>query len=571
MLGFGGICSDPDGDPLQFVRQTSPAHGSLTAGPAETLSYTPTTDYLGTDSFTYVARDSRGLDSSTVSFHLNVVESTAPTCVANPPITVRPNQIKQIGLSCADQDDQPITYRIAGSPRGSLSPPGDSANPFRSYTAPATEGPDSFGYKAVTAGGESIVRTQQITVDASFNSIPACTPNSGFPDDVVQGRADRPPIATWCEDPDGDPLTFTRTTPDPQHGTATATGGAITYTSDPGYTGTDSFGYVASDGHGGTVAQTYTVNVHEPVPPFCEAPDPVDVRPGGRRTVWLSCFDDNGDALGFQITDAPDDGTLDPAGDGPAQARTYHAGPAEGTDQFSYRASNLNGTTGTVTQVLTLDADANVAPECVTNSGFPEAVPGGAPSTLEPLCSDDDGDDLAYTKLSEPAHGTLSDAGGALVYTPANGYAGPDEFLVKASDGHGGESAQITHHVNVAAPPAPTCEPSAPITLRPGTVAPDRLRLRRRRPQLRDRLAARARPAHRHRRRADVHRRRRGGRRELHLARAQRRGGRLRAADAGDHDRRLLQRRAHLPGLDHRGRRRRRPADGRARLQRRGR
>ena len=401
------------------------------------------------------------------------------------------------------------------------------------------------------------MRTQQITVDPAVNGAPTCTPNSGFPDDVVQGRATRLPIATWCEDPDGDPLTFTRTTPDPQHGTASAAGGAITYTSAAGHTGPDSFGYVASDGHGGTATETYTVNVVLPVPPACETPEPIDVRPSGRRTVWLTCFDDNGDALDFEITDAPDHGTLDPAGDGPAQARTYHAGPAEGADAFSFRASNLNGTTGTVTQTLTVDAEANIAPDCVGNSGFPEQVPGGGASTLEPLCSDDDGDDLSYTLLSEPAHGTLSDAGGTLVYTPANGYAGPDEFVVKAGDGHGGESSQFTHHVNVVALPAPVCEPGAPITLRPGDLAPGRARLRRRGPHLRHRLAARARPAHRLRRRAHLHGGRRGGRRELHLARAQRDGRRQRPPDAGDHHRRGLQRRAQLPGLDHRRRRRR--------------
>ena len=149
--------------------------------------------------------------------------------------------------------------------------------------------------------------------------------------------------------------------------------------------------------------------------------------------------------------------------------RAYVAGGAEGDDAFSYRATNANGTSNVVTQALHLDADVNVAPSCIGNAGFPEAVAGGGPATLDPGCSDDDGDELSYTKLSEPAHGTLSDAGGALVYTPAGGYSGPDQFEFKATDGHGGQSAPTTHHVDVVAADPPTCTPSDPVTLRPGT------------------------------------------------------------------------------------------------------
>ncbi len=119
-----------------------------------------------------------------------------------------------------------------------------------------------------------------------------------------------------------------------------------------------------------------------------------------------------------------------------------------------------------MTQVVHVDSDANTAPSCFTNSGFPENVPAGHPRTLNPSCFDDDGDAVSYTKLSEPAHGTLSDAGGTLVYTPTAGYTGPDQFNYKASDGHTGESAPTTYHVQVVTPSAPTCTPSSPATVR---------------------------------------------------------------------------------------------------------
>lgn len=48
--------SDPDGDTLTFATTSVPAHGSL-SGTIPSLIYTPSLDYSGSDSFTYVASD----------------------------------------------------------------------------------------------------------------------------------------------------------------------------------------------------------------------------------------------------------------------------------------------------------------------------------------------------------------------------------------------------------------------------------------------------------------------------------------------------------------------------------
>jgi hypothetical protein len=48
---------------------------------------------------------------------------------------------------------------------------------------------------------------------------------------------------------------------------------------------------------------------------------------------------------------------------------------------------------------------------------------------------DPDGDLLSYTIITGPRHGELVDLGGLLVYTPAAGYTGEDEFYYQVSDG----------------------------------------------------------------------------------------------------------------------------------------
>jgi chitinase len=68
-------------------------------------------------------------------------------------------------------------------------------------------------------------------------------------------------------DPDGDPLRVTGVGR-PMNGTAVVNAdNTVSYTPNAGFTGTDSFTYVVSDGRGGTATGTVTVGVSAPAPP----------------------------------------------------------------------------------------------------------------------------------------------------------------------------------------------------------------------------------------------------------------------------------------------------------------
>ena len=65
-------------------------------------------------------------------------------------------------------------------------------------------------------------------------------------------------------DPNGNPLTVTGVTTAPSHGTAMVEDdGTITYTPDVDFSGTDSFIYAISDGHGGSDTATVTLTVNQ--------------------------------------------------------------------------------------------------------------------------------------------------------------------------------------------------------------------------------------------------------------------------------------------------------------------
>ncbi len=75
--------TDVEGDDLTAVKVSDPAHGTVTFNADGSFTYTPATDYVGADSFTYKANDGT-LDSNTVTVSITVtVPNTAPVAKAD--------------------------------------------------------------------------------------------------------------------------------------------------------------------------------------------------------------------------------------------------------------------------------------------------------------------------------------------------------------------------------------------------------------------------------------------------------------------------------------------------------
>ena len=81
--GVLGNDTDADGDTLSSILVANVAHGTLTLGANGSISYVPTANYVGPDSFTYKANDG-ALDSNTVTVSLTVTPTNAaPVAVAD--------------------------------------------------------------------------------------------------------------------------------------------------------------------------------------------------------------------------------------------------------------------------------------------------------------------------------------------------------------------------------------------------------------------------------------------------------------------------------------------------------
>jgi hypothetical protein len=75
------VGTDSNNDPLQYTIVTQPAHGTITGGTTASRTYTPATDYVGTDSFTFKVNDGT-VDSNTATVSITV-QQTTPTGTYN--------------------------------------------------------------------------------------------------------------------------------------------------------------------------------------------------------------------------------------------------------------------------------------------------------------------------------------------------------------------------------------------------------------------------------------------------------------------------------------------------------
>ncbi|MFN7866939.1 MAG: tandem-95 repeat protein [Planctomyces sp.] len=165
--GVLGNDADPEGSPLTAVRLTLPARGTLVFNANGAFTYTPATNFFGTDSFTYAASD--GLLQSaatTVTFTVTPVND-APTAgndtagtAWNTPVTVAAPGVL---TNDRDVDGDPLTAILLTNPaHGTV-----VLNANGSFTyAPAFNysGPDSFSYAASDGLLNSVAATVSITV-----------------------------------------------------------------------------------------------------------------------------------------------------------------------------------------------------------------------------------------------------------------------------------------------------------------------------------------------------------------------------------------------------------------------
>jgi large repetitive protein len=454
--------SDVDSSTLTAVLAAGPAHGTLALNADGSFTYTPDSNWNGTDTFTYKAHDG-ALDSNIATVTITVTAVNDIPVAQDQSVTTDQDTAVAITLVVTDVDNDALTYSIvAGPSHGTLSGSGAA----QTYT-PNTgySGADSLTFKANDGAADSNVAAVSITVNP-INHTPVAANDSYSTDEDTALILAASGVLSNDTDADSDPLTAALLA-GPSNGTlALNADGSFTYTPAANWNGTDTFTYKANDGTADSNVATVTITVTL----VNDAPVAVDDSYGTDEDTAL-----NIPVQGVLSNDTDiDSSTLTAVkGSGPAHG-TLTLNPDgsflytpeanwSGTDGFTYQASD--GTTSSNVASVTITVNpVNDAPVAAndsysTDQDLPLTV--AAPGVLS---NDTDVDSSALTAslVTGPANGTLAlNADGSFTYTPAVGYNGTDSFTYKANDGTAdSNTATVTIGVNATNRPPAAVEDS---------------------------------------------------------------------------------------------------------------
>ena len=145
-----------------------------------------------------------------------------------------------------------------------------------------------------------------------------------------------------------------------------------------------------------------------------------------QQTGTIVCADVDDDTLAIAKISGPSHGSASVATNGDwTYTPTVNF---SGSDTFTFRANDGSVNSNNATMQLTISA-TNSAPLCTADSS---SGPEDADQTGTVTCSDGDDDEMTYTKVGNPTHGTATvDADGDWTYSPDADYHGSDSFTFR--------------------------------------------------------------------------------------------------------------------------------------------
>ncbi len=449
---------DLDGD--NIVVNTTPIgtveNGALMINPDGTYTYSPNTDFVGEDVFTYQICDD-GLpvmcDTATVTIEIvdnNLAVNDPPVGVNDVFVTlVNTNVVSDLIGNDFDPDGDNITINTTPTSQpdnGTVTINADGT--FEYIPDPNFTGDDYFKYQICDDQTPSLCTEATV----SITMIPASGINLTFANDDVANTTEDMPVSGDLLANDTDPEGHTQTinptpTVAPENGIVIINlDGTYTYTPNPDYFGADQFTYIVCDN--GTPSACDEAAVRLNILPENDPPVAIDdilvtaTNEPAMGDLLANDFDVEDDEVTLNTTpvDEPDNGTVNINPDG---TYTYTPDPNfAGEDSFQYEICD-NGmpqrcdTATVVIYIINDNIGVNDAPIAINDNFVTNA---NAPIIDVNLLTNDvdpDGDMIAInvTPINPPSNGIIGiNANGFATYTPATDFIGTDEFTYQICD-----------------------------------------------------------------------------------------------------------------------------------------
>jgi len=300
--------NDPDGDSLTYSVVTGPSHGKL-SGTAPNLTYTPNTNFNGSDSFTFKVNDGT-VDSVSATVSIMVTPVNDPPVANDDDATTQEDRSVPITLTGNDPDGDSLTYSVVTAPsHGSLS----GTAPNLTYT-PNTNfnGSDSFTFKVNDGTVDSVVSATVSVTVTPVNDPPVAN------DDDAMTQEDTPVVTIDVlandTDVDNDRLAVTTVTQGTSGSVTINSDSTLTYTPNANFYGTDVFTYTVRDGKGGTDTGTVNVTINAVNDkPAIKSTAVTTVTMGELYAYDVDAEDIEGDTLTYSLTTKPAGMTIDSA------------------------------------------------------------------------------------------------------------------------------------------------------------------------------------------------------------------------------------------------------------------
>lgn len=380
-------------------------------------------------------------------------------------------------LSASDGDGDDLTYSIVTQGTKGTVTINNAATGEYTYTPNANAtGADSFTFKVNDGKADSNIATITVTI-TEVNDDPIIVKNTGKTIvEGAEGSITSSELQTSDVDTAAENLTY-KLTAVPANGLlkkdgttlevddtftqADLDGNLISYAHDGSETVTDSFSFTVSDGAGGSIGEmTFNITIN----PVNDAPTltSVSILSGAwEDTEYTIYYDDL--AAAADETDAEMDSISFIVQDVSSGLLVKDGSPVvlgtttlESGESFVWKPeANKNGVLNAFT-IVAYDGEAasavpvQVKVEVTPVNDLPEAIAVDI-STAEDTVktgylsgTDIDGDVLTYSKVSDPAHGTvIVNNDGSYTYTPEADYNGADSFTFKVNDGIADSAAAL--------------------------------------------------------------------------------------------------------------------------------